>query len=85
MDEPSTGLDPASRHNLYGQNKEKRDHPNNHRQRIISWIDGTGQLSATFDFTTKGVLQVSSIFNRSEMFDSQLTATPTYAHIKSLS
>ncbi|PRQ38329.1 putative alpha-amylase [Rosa chinensis] len=30
---------------------------NSHRQRIISWIDGTGQLSATFDFTTKGVLQ----------------------------
>lgn len=29
-----------------------------HRQRIINWIDGTGQLSAAFDFTTKGVLQV---------------------------
>ncbi|XP_050943744.1 probable alpha-amylase 2 isoform X2 [Cucumis melo] len=28
-----------------------------HRQRIINWIDGTGQLSAAFDFTTKGVLQ----------------------------
>ncbi|PRQ55708.1 putative glycosidase [Rosa chinensis] len=27
-----------------------------HRQRIISWIDGTGQSTA-FDFTTKGVLQ----------------------------
>ncbi|PRQ48541.1 putative alpha-amylase [Rosa chinensis] len=28
-----------------------------HRQRILSWIDGTGQLSTVFDFTTKGVLQ----------------------------
>ncbi|KAJ0087302.1 hypothetical protein Patl1_09456 [Pistacia atlantica] len=28
-----------------------------HRQRIINWIDGTGQLSAAFDFTTKGILQ----------------------------
>lgn len=29
-----------------------------HRQRVINWIDGTGQLSTAFDFTTKGVLQV---------------------------
>lgn len=28
-----------------------------HRQRIIDWIDGTGQLSTAFDFTTKGILQ----------------------------
>ncbi|XP_054809210.1 probable alpha-amylase 2 [Prosopis cineraria] len=28
-----------------------------HRQRIINWIDGTGQLSTAFDFTTKGILQ----------------------------
>ncbi|GAA0152790.1 hypothetical protein Leryth_010649 [Lithospermum erythrorhizon] len=28
-----------------------------HRQRIINWIDGTGQLSSAFDFTTKGILQ----------------------------
>lgn len=28
-----------------------------HRQRIINWIDGTGQLSAAFDFTTKAILQ----------------------------
>ncbi|XP_006601710.1 probable alpha-amylase 2 [Glycine soja] len=29
-----------------------------HRQRrLINWIDGTGQLSTAFDFTTKGILQ----------------------------
>lgn len=28
-----------------------------HRQQIINWIDGTGQLSTAFDFTTKGILQ----------------------------
>lgn len=28
-----------------------------HRQRIINWIDKTGGLSASFDFTTKGILQ----------------------------
>ncbi|KAI5392691.1 probable alpha-amylase 2 [Lathyrus oleraceus] len=28
-----------------------------HRQRIVNWIDGTGQLSTAFDFTTKGILQ----------------------------
>ncbi|KAG5250267.1 alpha-amylase [Salix suchowensis] len=28
-----------------------------HRQRIVNWIDATGQLSAAFDFTTKGILQ----------------------------
>ncbi|XP_009106267.1 probable alpha-amylase 2 [Brassica rapa] len=28
-----------------------------HRQRIINWIDATGQRSAAFDFTTKGILQ----------------------------
>lgn len=32
--------------------------PDSHRQRIINWIDGTGQLSTAFDFTTKGILQV---------------------------
>ena len=31
-----------------------------HRQRIVNWIDGTGQLSTAFDFTTKGILQVNS-------------------------
>ena len=31
-----------------------------HRQRIVDWIDGTGGLASAFDFTTKGVLQVSS-------------------------
>lgn len=34
-----------------------------HRQRIINWIDGTGQLSAAFDFTTKGILQVIGILH----------------------
>ncbi|CAI0435023.1 unnamed protein product [Linum tenue] len=33
----------------------------NHRQRIINWIDGTGQLSAAFDFTTKGILQQEAV------------------------
>ncbi|TMW96272.1 hypothetical protein EJD97_007641 [Solanum chilense] len=28
-----------------------------HRQRIINWIDGAGQLSTAFDFTTKAILQ----------------------------
>ncbi|KAL8150070.1 putative alpha-amylase 2 [Apium graveolens] len=28
-----------------------------HRQRIINWLDGAGQLSTAFDFTTKGILQ----------------------------
>ncbi|KAJ0718264.1 putative alpha-amylase [Helianthus annuus] len=28
-----------------------------HRQRIVNWIDATGQLSTAFDFTTKGILQ----------------------------
>uniref|UniRef100_A0A803MX32 Alpha-amylase n=1 Tax=Chenopodium quinoa TaxID=63459 RepID=A0A803MX32_CHEQI len=28
-----------------------------HRQRIINWIDATGQLATAFDFTTKGILQ----------------------------
>lgn len=28
-----------------------------HRQRIVNWIDGIGQLSTAFDFTTKGILQ----------------------------
>ena len=31
-----------------------------HRQRVINWIDATGQLSTAFDFTTKGILQVWS-------------------------
>ena len=30
---------------------------NRHRQRIINWIDSTGQLSNGFDITTKGILQ----------------------------
>lgn len=29
----------------------------NHRQRIINWIDKTGMSCAAFDFTTKGILQ----------------------------
>lgn len=29
----------------------------NHRQRIVDWIDSTGGLSAAFDFTTKAILQ----------------------------
>lgn len=28
-----------------------------HRQKIINWIDATGQLATAFDFTTKGILQ----------------------------
>ncbi|XP_039003264.1 probable alpha-amylase 2 [Hibiscus syriacus] len=28
-----------------------------HRQRIINWIDATGQISTAFDFTIKGILQ----------------------------
>lgn len=35
-----------------------KSHTDSHRQRIINWIDGTGQLSAAFDFTTKAILQV---------------------------
>lgn len=31
----------------------------NHRQRIVNWIDDTGGLCAAFDFTTKGVLQAA--------------------------
>jgi hypothetical protein len=31
-----------------------------HRQKIINWIDNTGGLCAAFDFTTKGILQVSN-------------------------
>jgi len=38
-----------------------------HRQRIISWIDATGQISAAFDFTTKGILQVSRFFKTSKI------------------
>lgn len=34
-----------------------------HRQRIINWIDSTGQLSTAFDFTTKGILQVMYLFH----------------------
>ncbi|XP_062225534.1 probable alpha-amylase 2 isoform X2 [Phragmites australis] len=30
---------------------------NNHRQRIINWIDSTGGLCAAIDFTRKGILQ----------------------------
>lgn len=30
-----------------------------HRQRIVDWIDGTGGLSAAFDFTSKAILQES--------------------------
>ncbi|KAJ3706802.1 hypothetical protein LUZ61_010507 [Rhynchospora tenuis] len=29
----------------------------NHRQRIINWIDSTGGLCAAFDFTSKGIVQ----------------------------
>ncbi|XP_024200463.2 probable alpha-amylase 2 [Rosa chinensis] len=62
MDEPNTGLDPTSRHNLWNVVKRTTQDcaiilTNSHRQHIISWIDGIGQLSVAFDFTTKGVLQ----------------------------
>lgn len=30
---------------------------NNHRQRIINWIDNSGKSSYAFDMTTKGILQ----------------------------
>lgn len=30
---------------------------NNHRQRIINWIDNSGKMSFAFDMTTKGILQ----------------------------
>jgi alpha-amylase len=44
----------------YGPEPECVLEPNQdeHRQRIVDWIDGTGGLSSAFDFTTKGVLQV---------------------------
>jgi hypothetical protein len=47
-----------------------------HRQKIINWIDSTGGLCAAFDFTTKGILQVSNellldeqIFVLSDLFE----------------
>jgi alpha-amylase len=50
--------------------------PDIHRQRIINWIDNTGGLCAAFDFTTKGILQVSNelllyeqIFVLSDLFE----------------
>ncbi|CAL9154333.1 unnamed protein product [Musa hybrid cultivar] len=33
------------------------DNQDSHRRRIIDWIEKTGQVSAAFDFTTKGILQ----------------------------
>jgi alpha-amylase len=35
-----------------------------HRQRIISWIDDAGGLAGAFDVTTKGVLH--AVFERQE-------------------
>lgn len=55
-----------------------------HRQRIINWIDGTGQLSTAFDFTTKGILQVLSNFNWTEISTpTSPLNTPTHAHTQS--
>ncbi len=35
------------------------DNYNPHRQQLCDWINATGQRSAAFDFTTKGILQVA--------------------------
>ncbi|GLJ07944.1 hypothetical protein SUGI_0078140 [Cryptomeria japonica] len=32
---------------------------NAHRQRLVDWVHSTGDRSAAFDFTTKGILQVA--------------------------
>ncbi|GLJ07943.1 hypothetical protein SUGI_0078130 [Cryptomeria japonica] len=32
---------------------------NAHRQRLVDWVHSTGDHSATFDFTTKGILQLA--------------------------
>ncbi|XP_021737128.1 probable alpha-amylase 2 [Chenopodium quinoa] len=42
-----------------------------HRQRIINWIDATGQLATAFDFTTKGILQEAVKGEYSRLRDSQ--------------
>ena len=39
----------------YGQGLEYDQ--DDHRQRIVNWIDETGGISTAFDFTTKGILQ----------------------------
>jgi alpha-amylase len=36
---------------------------NAHRQRLCNWIDASGGKSATFDFTTKGILQQAVRYN----------------------
>lgn len=45
----SCNYEPSSSHLAYNQDS--------HRQKIIDWINGTGGVSAAFDFTTKGILQ----------------------------
>lgn len=40
------------------RNEDVLSSADSHRQRIINWIDATGQLASAFDFTTKGILQV---------------------------
>ncbi|RZB58775.1 putative alpha-amylase 2 [Glycine soja] len=41
-----------------------------HRQRrLINWIDGTGQLSTAFDFTTKGILQAHWPFPKDHIME----------------
>lgn len=32
---------------------------NHHRQQLCNWLDGAGKQATTFDFTTKGILQVA--------------------------
>lgn len=42
----------------YVENGTQLDYnQDSHRQRIVDWIDGTGGLSAAFDFTSKAILQ----------------------------
>lgn len=41
--------------NYYGHRLDYNQ--DSHRQRIITWLDGAGQLSTAFDFTPKGILQ----------------------------
>jgi len=40
------------------------DNPNPHRQQLCNWLDATGGKSATFDFTTKGMLQQAVAYNQ---------------------
>lgn len=41
----------------YTANNELEYNQNSHRQRIVDWIDKSGQQSTAFDITTKGILQ----------------------------